>query len=295
MIEVQEVSGYEQLERWVVVRNEIEPDDPENVEMMTFVRAHEPDHVDLLAFVDGEPVGTAMLAGDPLSADSTHPYVELGVLPAFRRRGVGTVLLREVSARARALGKLGLTGHAAVDDAAGGAFLRAHDFTPRRSYCNRIVDLRDLPAQRELPPGIEIAWLAQRPELLSEMYEVAAETYPRLGGWISRQADTLADWQTYELADPSVLFDLTAVAVAEGVVAGYGTLLRVDDRTGRVRVATAREGDRFRGAVPAIVDAQLHAARAAGFERVRLSSTIGDLGYPAVEREIIVFEGPLLD
>jgi hypothetical protein len=57
-IEVKAVSGMEALERWVAVHNEIRPDDPESAAMKALIRAEEREHIDLLAYVDGEWAGT---------------------------------------------------------------------------------------------------------------------------------------------------------------------------------------------------------------------------------------------
>ena len=104
-IEIKAVSGYGDLERWVEARNDVLSDDPHTAEMMALVRASELEHVDLLASEDGEIVGAGMLAGDPASTASTHPYVEVTVPRTYRGRGVGAALFQELSERARRLRK----------------------------------------------------------------------------------------------------------------------------------------------------------------------------------------------
>ncbi len=68
-----------------------------------------------VAVAGGEPVGAAWLrlmpAGDPgfgfVAADV--PELSLGVVPAWRGRGVGRALLRAVAAQARAAGRPGIS------------------------------------------------------------------------------------------------------------------------------------------------------------------------------------------
>ena len=59
------------------------------------------------------------------------------------------------------------------------------------------------------PPGVELAWLSDRPDLLEAMYR----------GWPSRRSGTRREsfhaWQVYELGDPRLRLELTALAVAE--------------------------------------------------------------------------------
>ncbi len=57
-----------------------------------------------LAYVDGAPVGL-LISNRDFEQDDNAGYVRtLGVLPAGRGRGVGTALLRDYFARARAEG-----------------------------------------------------------------------------------------------------------------------------------------------------------------------------------------------
>jgi ribosomal protein S18 acetylase RimI-like enzyme len=193
-IEVCMVSGYEDLARWVEVRNRALPDDPENPEMMALVRATELDHVDLFVRVDGEICGTAMLAGDPHSLGSSHPYVEFQVLPEYRGRGAGQALFEELSRVARALGKEGLVCEARIDDPAAVAFLERRGFVEETRTDQYVLDLAR-PLAQALPSDVEIVWLADRPELVAAMHTVAQDAYPGLSYRAARQAETLQDWQ----------------------------------------------------------------------------------------------------
>jgi GNAT superfamily N-acetyltransferase len=299
--EVREVASYEQLERWVAVRNAISLDDPRNLEMMTYVRAHELDRVDLLAYFDGEPVGTAMLAADPLSAVASHPFVELGVLPRYRKRGVGTALLRELSARARLQRKSGLATETVATDLETIAYFGRRGFVERERWRRPSLDLRTLAAEEGPPGGIELVWLGERPDLIGGMYEVAAAVYPELSGYVARQAGALADWQIYELADPSALLELDPVALQDGEVVGFATVLRLDDCTAFQRMVAVRADHRGLGIGRALVLAQAHAARAAGF--VHFDASRRAVGEPGLHAELgfvptsefVALDGPLLD
>lgn len=283
-VEVREVSSYEQLERWVEVRNAISLDDPQNVQKATFLRAHESDRVDLLAYIADEPVGTALLAGDPLSSSSSHPFVEFGVLEPYRGRGVGTALLRELSKRARMLGKTGLTTECVTSDVDTTSYLRRHGFVETDRWRRPTLDLRALGPEEPPPPGVELVWLHERPDLIPGMYGVAAIVYPELSGYVARQADTLPEWQTYEFSDPSALLELDVVAIEGDRVAGFGTVLRLDETSVFQRMLAVRPESRGRGIGRAILLAQAQAARAAGF--VRFDSSRRVEGEPGLRAEI---------
>ena len=269
-IEIRPASGYADLERWVATRNEVAPDDPESTTMMALIRASELEHVNLLALLDGEVVGTAMLAGDPNSLESDHPYVEVMVPARHRGRGVGTALLREVSERARRLGKQGLHVDAREDDAYSLDYLARRGFVEQDRAHRLVLELSQVDTPDTDPPdGVTVHWLGERPELVASTYRVAAETYPELGGPIAKQAGTLHQWQLYELGDPRVELDATPVAVADGEAVGFAALLHVEDgHFGVHRITVVRPAWRRRGIGSALTRAQIGAAKRASMERL---------------------------
>jgi GNAT superfamily N-acetyltransferase len=107
-VDIRPVSGRDDLERWVAVHNRVRRDDPATTDAKALVRALQTERADLLAFVDGVPVGTAVLSGDAESVDS-GPYLQVSVLPAYRGRGIGDALLRAASQGARRFGRTGLS------------------------------------------------------------------------------------------------------------------------------------------------------------------------------------------
>jgi GNAT superfamily N-acetyltransferase len=301
-IEIRAVSGYADLERWVATRNEVLPDDPDTVEMMALVRASELDHVDLLACDGEEILGTGMLAGDPESVASGYTYVEVTVPERHRGRGVGAALLKELSERARRLGREGLEAESRANDPYSIAFLEHRGFAETGRAAKYVLDLAAYEEQ-ETPAveGLELVMLADRPEFVQGMYEVARAAYPDMGGYQARQAQTLQDWQVYHLGSPGTALDMTPVAIADGEVIGFATMIRrADGRTAEHRIAAVRADWRGRGVARWLLLAQLDAAKRSGVETVvawgrdgRTGRTYGaDLGFEE-QAETIAFRGPL--
>ena len=111
--------------------------------------------------------------------------------------------------------------------------------------------------------------LADRPDLVQGMYEVARLAYPEMGGYQARQAQTLHDWQVYHLGSPGTALDMTPVAVADGEVIGFATMIRrADGRTVEHRIAAVRPDWRRRGIARLLLLAQLAAAKRDGLETV---------------------------
>jgi mycothiol synthase len=301
-IEIRPVSGYADLERWVATRNEVLPDDPDSAEMMALVRATELDHVDLLAWEDDEILGAGMLAGDPESVDSTHPYVEVTVPARHRGRGVGAALLHELSERARRLGKEGLVCESRAHDDHSIAFLERRRFVETGRAAKLVLDLAGYEATEASPPeGVELAMLADRPDLLPSMYEVAKLTYPELGGFQARQAERLQDWQLYQLGSPGTALDMTPLAIADETVIGFATMnLQAGGRIAEHRIAAVRAEWRGRGIATLLLETQLNAAKRAGVETVVAWGRTADVGktYGTTlgfesRGETIAFQGPL--
>ena len=229
-VEIRTVSGYAELERWVEARNEVLPDDPDSVQMMALVRASELEHVDLLAYDNGEVVGTGMLAGDPSSLESSHPYVEVTVRKGRRGRGVGAALLQNLSDRVRRLGKEGLECESRAHDDYSIAFLERRGFTATGSAAKYELELDAFDAAERLPPpGVELAMVADRPDLMPGMYRVAEVTFPEMGGYQASQARSLHEWQLYHLGSAGIALDMSPVALAGDEVIGFATLIRRPD------------------------------------------------------------------
>lgn len=300
--EIRVVSGYSDLECWVDARNEVLPDDPDSAQMMALVRANELDHVDLLACDDGEVVGTGMLAGDPASMSSTHPYVEVTVREPHRGRGVGTALLRELSERARRLGKEGLDTESRAHDAYSIGFLERRGFVELGRSAKYVLELSTYEEpEASQTEGVDVVMLADRPDLLPGMYEVARATYPEVGGYQAKQAESLYEWQLYHLGSPGTALDMTPLALANGEVIGFATLIRrADGRTAEHRIAAVRADWRRRGIATLLLRTQLAAAKRAGVETVVAWGRSQHAGQPygtsvgfEIQTETIAFRGPL--
>jgi GNAT superfamily N-acetyltransferase len=297
-IEVRQVLGYEDLDRWVATRNEIGPD-VSTVEMTALLRATELDHVDLIALDDGEPVGTAFISGDPRSVQSRRPYVEITVPHRHRGRGVGSALLEAIGRNARALRYEALRCTAQSDDDYSIGFLEHRGFAVTRRTHELVLDIDSVPAALE-PSPFELAWLSDRPELLTGMYEVASAAAAQRPDFSAGFVRSEAEWRTYELGSPLVRLELTALASLADEVEGYaiGQDVPGEDALYHRAIAT-RPRDDERGLTETLILAQVEGARAAGIGYVlalpwneRLEQVFADLGYRP-RRGWLEFEGPL--
>jgi GNAT superfamily N-acetyltransferase len=300
-VDIRLASGLEGLTSWAAVRNVVHPNDPDDPEQMVLVRAAEPHHVNLIAYLDGAPAGAGLLTGDPLSLEQEEQYVEVAVLPDARCRGVGTALLTELSRRARGFGKSGLLCTATAGDTAATDFLERRGFVETLRTEHWTLDLAAASSPAELD-GVEITTLLRRPQSVAGMYAVAHVTAPELGGHVARQAESLHDWHAYELGDSALLLDLTTVACAGDEVVGYSTLRRVgNDELVQVRALSVLPEWRRRGIARALVLTQAVGAREQGYATMQMllrtpaaAALAGELGF-VPDSVVIDYRGPLLD
>ena len=96
-------------------------------------------------------------------------------MPARHRgRGVGTALLQEISDRVRQLGKEGLQVEARSDDAYSLGYLERRGFVEVDRWAQLFLELETHePVEPVPPPGVELAWLSDRPDLLEAMFTLA--------------------------------------------------------------------------------------------------------------------------
>ena len=299
-IEIRQVLGYEDLQRWVATRDEIGPD-VATVEMTALLRATEIEHVDLLALVDGDPAGTAFVSGDPRSVECRRPYFEVSVTERHRGKGVGSALLAAVREQAVRLGAVGLRCSAREDHPDSVRFLERHGFTVTRRTHELTLPLDSGAAARRDPPeDVEIHWLGDRPELLPGMYAVASEAAAQRPDFSAGFVRSEAEWRIYELGSPHVRFDLTALATADSSVRGYAVAQDVPGEATVYHRSMALAPDRqVTGLGEVLVAAQIERARSAGVAALvalpwdaALERLFAGLGYEP-RTTWVELEGPL--
>jgi GNAT superfamily N-acetyltransferase len=284
------------LEVMIAVRTAADPDrPPPRLENLRHNLAANETLVYVIALLGGEPAGCGFVDPWPDELALGH-FV---VVPALRRRGVGSALLAELGQRAVQAGRPELEGEVVESDVA------SQEYLERRGYRvvggERVValDLTAEPVQPHVPPGVEIVALADRPELAEALYAVGVEAAADIPG---NPGDmSFEQWRAIELDRPTRRRDLLFVAVADGEPVGY---VSMDDsgRDGYNGLTAVRRVWRRRGIATALKRTQIAAARRAGFERLitgseernlPMQSLNAKLGYePEPNRSTLTMRGP---
>ena len=259
MIDVRRAEGDADLEGWIRVKRAVLPNESAwTVE--EFRTRLTPDRTVLVAELEGEIVG-AGLGGR--ADDPDRGFVAPRVHPAGRRRGVGSALLGTLVEFVESLGLSKLSGQ--VTDPGSRAFAELHGFTESDRQVEQVRVLDGEIVVDALPEGIEVATIAERPELLEAAYPLARdEGYTDLAveGSISIP---LEDW----LADEATLPEGSFVALLDGEIVGFSGLMAHDNEGVAEDGLTVVSRDwRRRGLAKALKQRELAWARDAGLREV---------------------------
>ena len=231
MIELREAETDAELELWRSVRLALLPN--ERTASVAELRAG--GSFMLLAYREGKLAGSGSAGKSDMGGGSVTPRV----LPAHRRLGVGTALLRRLALHSEECGYDDVGSM--VDDEGSLAFAHRFGFaeTGRQVEQVRVV-AADEPGPT-VPDGVEVISLADRPELLRPLYhELALEAFDDMP--TPRKIEiTPEQWETEWVTWPEATF----VALAGDAIVGMAGLNRDPDRPERAEnVLTAVRRDR---------------------------------------------------
>ncbi|MDX6261075.1 MAG: mycothiol synthase [Kribbellaceae bacterium] len=191
----------------------------------------------LLAEIDGEVVGSGLA---DRSGDGERASLTPRVHPDFRRRRVGTELLRVLAEHAVAQG-YDMAG-ASVDDEESRLFAERFGFVETNRQVEQVRQLGDEPRPAQ-PAEYRIISVAERPDLWTAAYhQVALPTLPDMDHPVPLKV-SLDDWQKEWINDPAAMF----VAVAGDEAIGVAGLILDPDHPDRAEVAYTAVRREWRG------------------------------------------------
>jgi mycothiol synthase len=244
------------LEAWARVKRAILPNERAWTPQEFRERAR-PERLVLVAELEGEIVGAGISQPSDIAGRAS---VTPRVLPTARRRGVGTVLLRELVAHASRLEVELLSSM--VDDEGSRAFAERFGFREAERQVEQVKALGREPEPHELPDGVETVAIAERPELLREAYPLG------LQGWDDMAVEgatiSLEDWLRDEATYPEGSF----VALADGEIVGYSGLCKLGEGVAEDGLTVVRPDWRRRGLASALKQRELAWAAANGIREI---------------------------
>jgi GNAT superfamily N-acetyltransferase len=241
-------------------------------------RMTSPEQLLLLAELDGEVVGSGGVNRSDLGGASLFPRV----LPRFRRRGVGTALLYRLAAHAESLGFS--EAGAGVEDEGSLAFAERHGFRETGRQVEQVREIRSREKEPRIPDGVELASLAERPELRARTYhELALEAFEDIPT-PAPIAITAEQWEREWITWPEGSF----VALAGDEVVGCAGLIRDDDRPDRAEnsLTAVRRDWRGRGLARALKEQTIAWAAEHGLREIYTWTQTGNENMRAVNERL---------
>jgi GNAT superfamily N-acetyltransferase len=220
----------------------------------------------LVAEVDG-----TVVAWSPSGLyESGIGWLGILVLPAYRRRGIGSRIYEKIESRLRGLGATRLETAASDDD--GRRFLLARGFAVTNVMrCSGLDPSTVEPV--EAPVGVDVVPLRNLLDRAEELYHLYAETRADIPSQEARTPWTYEEWRTQTFELPLLDHDASVVVLEAGEPVSFAWLL--SDREGaraETLMAGTRRDRRGRGlATLAKVESSRRAA-ALGIRRILTSN-----------------------
>jgi GNAT superfamily N-acetyltransferase len=235
MIELRVAETDDELELWRSVRRTLVPN--ERASSIAELRAG--GNFLLLAYRDGELAGSGSASRGDIAGGAVFPRV----LPAHRRLGIGTALLRRLASHAQECGHSEVGSH--VEDEGSLAFAERFGFAESGRQVEQVRTVgTDEPWPAALD-GIDVISADGHPGLIRRLYDELAlqafEDMPTPGLVEITPEQWESEWATWPEA--------TFAALASGEVVGMAGLVRDDDRPDRAEhvLTTVRRDRRGRG------------------------------------------------
>jgi L-amino acid N-acyltransferase YncA len=300
VITVRAVENDADIDTYLGIRNRVHPDRPMPRDALLDVRRNLAS-LDLIAELDGVPVGVGSVSKFGGSPDGDLAYLTLRVLQQARRQGVGTALDRRAAEHARLLGKRGCTVSVRHDDSDSLGYYAARGFAEVGRMQDVRLDLSAVEVEQRTPRGVEIV-PALTPEFERGAYSVALEADADIPAGVPIESGTFERWRERHFGARTIR-ELSFVAVEDGRVVGYAILGRHTEEVALHWMTGVARAVRGRGIALALKQAQIAGAKAAGWKYLDTQNDLANapmrrvnekLGYER-KFEWIHLTGPLFE
>jgi mycothiol synthase len=300
-LELRRPSTAADYEQWAEILERVSGDVVGVDEIAHFVESDD-ESAWLLATRGEEVVGCGV--GRPSSIQSSL-YGMVRVLTEQRGRGAGQWIYEALSDHARGLGLDSMWGRIREDDEESRRFARNRGFREAGREYEVVLDTAEADLSGDLPDGIELVSLAERPELARAAHEVDSEVgadVPRPEG-DDFVGSTFERWSELYLEGPGAVPDALIAALEGDEVVGYTGLRRRSaiSPVAENLLTAVRRPWRRRGIAVALKREQVARARAAGIEQIYTTNDETNAGMRGVNARLgyepaptqIVVSGPL--
>jgi predicted N-acetyltransferase YhbS len=272
VISVRTVENDADIDTYLDVRSRVHPQTPMPRDAVLAQR-RSPDNLDLIAELDGEPVGVATTAEFGGAPGGDLAYLTIRVLRERRRQGVGSALYTRAVEHARSLGKSRFYAVVRDDDADSLAYYAGRGFAEASRMQDVELDLANVDPRVEAPAGVRIETLSEEHD--EGAYAVALEADADIPSATPMSSGTFERWRKWNLG-PQTIRELSFVAIDDGRVVGYALLSRHTDDTAQHAMTGVARAARGRGIALALKQAQIAGAKEAGWRYLRTQNDLAN-------------------
>jgi GNAT superfamily N-acetyltransferase len=262
---------------YIGVWNAVTPDEPAFFEQQWERRERDPRRLYLLGDRDGDAVGCGFAGG---SDSPGRGFVSPRVVEGARRRGIGSELLRRLSDHLTQLGFETVSAHVDGNDPGSLAFAERHGFAEADRQVEQVKRVGE-ELFPQIPDGVRLVAIAERPELLHEAYELGLEGWADMATTVPVTI-SLDDW----LRDEATIAEGSFVALAGDEIVGYSGLCRQPDGLVEDGLTVVRRAWRRRGLARALKQAELAWAAANGIAEIVTWTQRGNEGMRALNEQL---------
>ena len=277
MTEIRAAESRDDVESYVALWNAVTPEEPAFFEQQWERLQSDARRLYLLAEHDRDVVGCGFAGA---SDSPGRGFVSPRVLPDARRRGVGSALLQRLCGHLSRLEFETVSAHVDGNDPGSLAFAERHGFVESDRQVEQVKQVGDEPAP-QIPDGIRLVTIADRPELLREAYELGVEGWADMATTVPVTI-SLEDW----LRDEATLPKGSFVALAGHEIVGYSGLCRHPDGLVEDGLTVVRRDWRRRGLARALKQAELAWAAENGIGEIVTWTQRGNDGMRAVNEQL---------
>jgi mycothiol synthase len=213
--------------------------------------------------------------------------LDIGVIPAARRQGVGGALFERLIEHAREAGWRSLAAGASEPD--GIEWLRRRGFEEIDRQERVVLRLAD--AQAEVPvPAVELTDFAARPDLAPKLHTLVVEGLQDVPGALAEDVPTLEHWLSWQQA-PSRRPEFLVIALEDDEPLGYAQL-HVYPKVGYHGFTVTARRARRRGIGRALKLELIYRSRALGLDRLITNSNVDNVPMRTLNAELGYLPAP---
>ncbi len=294
MIEIETATADADIERWLRVRNAV---DPRPLTLAGFHAERIPAiaELTLIAVEAGRDLGASSIGWSEVGRESRTAFIDVWVLTDARRRGIGGRLVDQSATFARELGIERVRANVVDGDTESMRFGERRGLRHDGGGQVGVLDLTAAaPEPRAAPTGFVVTSFAERPDLERELYELEMSVRPEVPTLRDEPTPTFEAWVSQSSGDAGFLPELSLLALDGDHLVGSIAVYDNGDETAFIGMTAVHRDARRRGLARTLKIDLARRARTAGIRRIETFNDGTNEGIRGLNESLGYVYGPML-